>query len=99
MHRTTRSTRAATAVAAVASLALVAPAAVAAPERPDGPAVPDQQARSLEVSRAAEQATAEQAKIKVKGTPPGRSTPATDALDAGMEKVVTNGAVGVTVRV
>ncbi|MGO0575781.1 serine hydrolase domain-containing protein [Ornithinimicrobium panacihumi] len=99
MHRTTRSTRAATAVAAVASLALVAPAAVAAPERPDGPAVPDQQARSLEVSRAAEQATAEQAKIKVKGTPPGRSTPATDALDAGMEKVVTDGAVGVTVRV
>lgn len=101
--RTTR--RAATGgVAALAGLALALPtAATAAPDRPGEHSIPEgasltQQEETLrqEVREAAQEA---QRQVRVKGTPPGRSTPATDALDAGMARVVEDGAIGVTVRV
>lgn len=100
MKRTT-TTRLGTAVAVLTAAALAAPSAVAAPQvpaddaTPGAPAALDEDHRlNREVARAAQDA-----QVRLKGTPPGRATPATDALDAGMAKVVADGAVGVTVRV
>ncbi|AXH96719.1 serine hydrolase domain-containing protein [Ornithinimicrobium avium] len=102
----TRTARRATTggTAALAALALVLPTtASAAPDRPEEHGIPgsvsaaqDETALREQVRHAARTA---QQQVRLKGTPPGRSTPATDALDAGMAKVVTDGAIGVTVRV
>src|SRR5690606_26941911 len=98
MHRTAR-TVSVTGITGLLAAALLAPAAGAAPQQP-GPAGQPQDELRQEVWRAAEQAGEQAAdRVRVKGTPPGRSTPATDALDAGMAQVVADGAVGVTVRV
>lgn len=98
MHRTTR-TLSVTGITGLLATALLAPAAGAAPDRP-GPAGQPQDELRQEVWRAAEQAAQEAAdRVRVKGTPPGRSTPVTDALDAGLATAVADGAVGVTVRV
>lgn len=112
MHRSTRTLS--VAGAGLLAAALVAPAALAAPEGPQAPdasaapglhdpvgeAVEQEQDLRAQVERAAEQASAQaRDQVRMKGTPPGRSTPVTDALDAGMAKVVADGAVGVTVRV
>lgn len=101
-HRTRRSAarrstarRAGAGLAALGALALVAPAAVAAPDRP-GPLGEEHEQLSREIWRAAEAA---QQDVRIKGTPPGRSTPVTEALDAGMAQMVRDGAIGVTVRV
>ena len=84
--------------AAVAAATALAPGASAAPEQPQGPGpVPDDRQVQREVQDAAR--SAQQEKVRIKGTPPGKATPATDALDAGMAQVVRDGAIGVTVRV
>lgn len=91
-------------IAALAGLALTLPtAATAAPDRPEEHGIPrgasvTQQEETLreQVRHSAQEA---QRQVRVKGTPPGQATPATDALDAGMAKVVADGAIGVTVRV
>lgn len=99
MTVTNRSTRrAATVLAGVAALTtgtLLAPAAGATGE---GVPQPDQP-RIEQLQRATQEAAQNQAEVRMKGTPPGRRTPVTDALDAGMAKVVADGAIGVTVRV
>lgn len=104
--RTAGARRAATAgVAALAGLAMLLPTtAVAAPEDqgrgsiPETMAAPqpDEGALRGQVLKGARDA---QRQVRVKGTPPGQATSATDALDAGMARVVADGAIGVTVRV
>lgn len=64
----------------------------------------EQQELRQQLQQAAEQAQAKHQantndNARMKGTPPGQATPVTDMLDAGMAKVVSDGAVGVTVRV
>lgn len=101
--RTRTARRAATGgVAALAGLALVLPpTATAAPDRPEENGIPQGVAQQEETLReqVREAAHEAQRQVRVKGTPPGRATPATDALDAGMAEVVADGAIGVTVRV
>ena len=111
MHRTTRTLS--VAGAGLLAAALVAPAALAAPEGsqasdasgtpglhgPVGQAVEQEQDLRAQVQQAAAQAAHARDQVRMKGTPPGRSTPVTDALDAGVAKVVSDGAVGVTARV
>lgn len=91
-------------VAALAGLALALPtAATAAPDRPEEHGIPQEAsvAQPEEALREQVHQSAQEARrrVRVKGTPPGRATPATDALDAGMATVVADGAIGVTVRV
>ena len=93
---TTHRTLTTSGVAALLAAALVAPATAA----PSGPgAAPDDLEQSQQVVQTAEQAGERAHQLRVKGTPPGRSTPATRAIDAGLARVVKDGAVGVTVRV
>lgn len=98
------STSITTAAAALAALALAAPAAVAQPsaDRADqvDPAVTDGQELTQEVARAVQEAQQQaQGQVRLKSTPPGRATDATRMLDAGMAKMVADGAIGVTARV
>lgn len=95
MHRTTtRATWLTGACSALTAAALVTPAA-AVTDRTT-PLEEQETQFSQQVQHAAEQA---QDRVRAKGTPPGRATPATDALDAEMAQVVADGAIGVTVRV
>lgn len=106
---TTRTTarRASGILAAAASLALLAPAAaVAAPTTAsaDGPAralgqAVDEAEINDELERASAKALEKLDPAPIKGTPPGQANKITDALDAGMAKVVEEGAVAVTVQV
>ncbi|WP_158288544.1 serine hydrolase [Ornithinimicrobium flavum] len=97
MHRTAR-TVSVTGITGLLAAALLAPTAGAAPGRPGAAGHTDEELRQ-QVWRAVEQASEQKDRLRVKGTPPGRSTPVTDALDAGMAQAVADGAVGVTVRV
>lgn len=75
-----------------ATLLAFAPPAVAAPTpawvRSDGDV-------RQQVQRAADSARG----VRQKATPPGRATPATAAMDAGLRAMVISGAIGVTARV
>ena len=92
-------------VAALAGLAMLLPTtAVAAPEDRGSDSIPETAAAAQPDETALREQVLEgardaQREVHVKGTPPGRATPATDALDAGMAKVVADGAIGVSVRV
>lgn len=105
MHRTTARTLTlsvtGSAVAGLLATAALAAPVLAAPEPAPGPAGQEQQdSLRQEVWRAAEQAQ-QQAWVQHGQTrkAPTRTGPATEALEAGMAKVVADGAVGVTARV
>lgn len=102
----TRTLRRATAggVAALVGLALLVPSAATAapPEQPEhtlpagaSPSDAEEQLRQevLEGARSAGE------RVRLKGAPPGQSTPATRALEAGMRQVVADGAIGLSVRI
>ncbi|WP_420746225.1 serine hydrolase domain-containing protein [Ornithinimicrobium sp. Y1847] len=94
-------TAAAGSLSALLTMTLLLPtSATAAPTAPaeesnDIPGITSEESRE-QVQRAGEQALED---VRIKGTPPGQATPATDALDHGMRQVIADGAIGVSVRV